>query len=77
MDLDGTSVSQNIDDTNAFYGSSHTFDEVLKGDVPTPESAKSFVKTVAKYAQNLRSSNRLAEMSFRVGFSLLGNASSA
>jgi len=54
IDLDGTSVSQNTEDTNAFYGSPHPFEEVLKGEVPTPETAKPFVQTVAKYSQATR-----------------------
>jgi lipid-binding SYLF domain-containing protein len=49
IDLDGTSVSQNQDDTDAFYGTPHTFQEILKGNVLPPASAKPFLRTVAKY----------------------------
>src|ERR1700761_9026334 len=49
IDLDGTSVSQNTDDTNTFYGTPHTFQEILKGNVLPPASAKPFLRTVAKY----------------------------
>lgn len=49
IDLDGTSVSQNKDDTNTFYGSEHTFESILKGSVAVPGAAQPFVRTVAKY----------------------------
>jgi lipid-binding SYLF domain-containing protein len=49
IDLGGTSVSQNSEDTQIFYGAPHPFDEVLKGDVPVPADAIPFVRTVAAY----------------------------
>ncbi len=49
IDLDGTVLSQNQDDTRAFYGADVPFDTVLHGNQPVPESARPFVKTVAHY----------------------------
>lgn len=49
IDLDGTVLSQNADDTRAEYGSNIPFHEVLRGDVPTPPNARRFVHTVARY----------------------------
>lgn len=49
IDLDGTSVSQNREDTELYYGTPQHFDTVLKGNVPVPPGAVSFVRTVAKY----------------------------
>jgi lipid-binding SYLF domain-containing protein len=49
IDLGGTSVSQNSEDTQIFYGAPHPFDEILKGLVPVPEDAVPFVRTVAAY----------------------------
>ncbi len=49
IDLDGTSVSQNSDDTELYYGGPHRFEEVLKGSVDVPPGAVSFVRTVAQY----------------------------
>lgn len=49
VDLDGTSVSQNQDDTDAFYGHHYDFAQILSGSVPVPASARPFVRTVAKY----------------------------
>ncbi|HVC46647.1 MAG TPA: lipid-binding SYLF domain-containing protein [Terracidiphilus sp.] len=49
IDLDGTSVSQNADDTELYYGAPHSFESVLKGDVAIPQGAVAFVRTVAHY----------------------------
>jgi lipid-binding SYLF domain-containing protein len=49
LDLDGTVLSQNDDDTRLEYGSDIQFSSVLQGDVPTPDNARPFVRTVAKY----------------------------
>ena len=49
IDLDGTVLSQNTDDTRVFYGTAYPFKTVLEGDVPTPPDAQPFVGTVAKY----------------------------
>ncbi len=49
IDLDGTSVSQNKEDTEVFYGAPQNFDSVLKGSVNVPPGAVPFVKTVAQY----------------------------
>jgi lipid-binding SYLF domain-containing protein len=49
IDLDGTSVSQNKDDTEVYFGAPHPFDSVLKGNVDVPAGAIPFVKTVAHY----------------------------
>jgi lipid-binding SYLF domain-containing protein len=49
IDLDGTVLSQNGDDTRIEYGADVPFEGVLHGHNPTPENAKRFVHTVAKY----------------------------
>lgn len=49
VSLDGTSVSQNQDDTDAFYGRSYSFHQILAGQVAVPGSARPFVRTVARY----------------------------
>ena len=49
LDLDGTVLSQNEDDTRTFYGANVPYTEVLKGNQPTPPEARTFVRTVAKY----------------------------
>ncbi len=49
IDLDGTVLSQNSDDTRAIYGSNLPFKTVLSGGTSTPDDAKPFVSTVARY----------------------------
>ena len=49
IDLDGTVLSQNEDDTRAVYGSNVSYDTVLKGNQATPTAARPFVRTVARY----------------------------
>jgi lipid-binding SYLF domain-containing protein len=49
IDLDGSVLSQNEDDTRAMYGSNVSYQEVLKGNQVTPPPARPFVSTVAKY----------------------------
>lgn len=49
LDLDGTVLSQNQDDTRTEYGSDVPFESVLKGNQPVPEDARPFVRTVARY----------------------------
>jgi SH3 domain-containing YSC84-like protein 1 len=49
IDLDGTAVSQNLDDTEIYYGHPHSFQAILKGDVAPPAGSVSFVKGVAHY----------------------------
>jgi lipid-binding SYLF domain-containing protein len=49
IDLDGTSVSQNSEDTELYFGGPHSFDSILKGNVDVPAGAVPFVKDVANY----------------------------
>lgn len=49
IDLDGTSVSQNGEDTELYYGEPHSFQSILRGDVAVPPGAVSFVREVARF----------------------------
>ncbi|HUA93522.1 MAG TPA: lipid-binding SYLF domain-containing protein [Terracidiphilus sp.] len=49
IDLDGTSVSQNRDDTETYYGTPQDFGNVLRGNVAVPPGAVAFVRDVAHY----------------------------
>ena len=49
ISLDGTSVSQNRDDTETYYGSPQQFENVLKGNVAVPSGAVPFVRDVAQH----------------------------
>jgi lipid-binding SYLF domain-containing protein len=54
VDLTGTSVTQSTDDTTAYYGEPHTFEDILHGNVPVPDDAKPFVRTVARYFRSVQ-----------------------
>src|ERR1039458_1342683 len=47
IDLDGTSVSQNSEDTELYFGGPHSFESILKGNVDVPAGAKDFELDVA------------------------------
>jgi SH3 domain-containing YSC84-like protein 1 len=49
LDLDGTVLSQNSDDTRTEYGSDIPFETVLEGKQPVPQNARAFVRTIARY----------------------------
>jgi lipid-binding SYLF domain-containing protein len=49
IDLDGTSVSQNREDTEIYFGAPENFENVLRGQVPVPGGAVEFVRDVAQY----------------------------
>jgi SH3 domain-containing YSC84-like protein 1 len=49
LDLDGTDLSKDADDTRDEYGSNLDSQQILQGSVPVPENARPFVRTVAKY----------------------------
>jgi lipid-binding SYLF domain-containing protein len=49
LDLTGTVLSQNSDDTRTEYGANIPFERVLHGEVDTPANARHFVHTVARY----------------------------
>ena len=47
IDLNGASVTQSADDTEAYYGENHSFESILKGNIEVPAGAIPFVRTVA------------------------------
>ena len=54
IDLDGTSVSQNGEDTEVYYGGPQRFESVLRGDVAVPAGAVAFVRDVAQHFARAR-----------------------
>ena len=57
LDLDGTVLSQNADDTRTEYGADLPFETVLKSNQPTPMNARPFVHTVAHYFSSTKDSH--------------------
>jgi lipid-binding SYLF domain-containing protein len=49
IDLNGAVLAQDKDDTRAEYGSDIPFQTILSGGHPTPENARPFERTVARY----------------------------
>lgn len=56
INLDGTVVSQNGEDTRTLYGANIPFETILKGNQATPAEARTFVRTVAHYFVRARAS---------------------
>jgi len=56
IDLNGTVVSQNQEDTEIYYGHPHGFDAILKGTVAPPAGSVDFVKDVAHYFMEAKAS---------------------
>ena len=56
IDLNGVAVFDNTDDTTAFYGQPHSFEQILKGNVLPPMEAHQFLHTVAKYFRTVNGS---------------------
>jgi SH3 domain-containing YSC84-like protein 1 len=49
IDLSGTVVSQNVDDTGIYYGHDHAYDAILRGEVAVPVGAVPLVRDVADH----------------------------
>jgi lipid-binding SYLF domain-containing protein len=54
IDLNGTVVHQNTDDTRAYYGHDVPFEQILDGNVPVPPGSRHFVETVARYFHRVK-----------------------
>ena len=49
IDLNGAVVNKNEGETDEFYGVRYPYTTILKGNVPVPQDARPFVRTVARY----------------------------
>lgn len=58
IDLDGSVLSQNEDDTRVIYGTAIPFETILKGNQATPDEARPFVRTVVKYFVEAKADNK-------------------
>jgi lipid-binding SYLF domain-containing protein len=52
IDLNGSAITQDKDETTILYGKFVPFKEILAGDVKAPADTHQFLDTVAKYAPN-------------------------
>ena len=61
VDLNGSSVTQDKDETRILYGKMVPFDTILHGEIAPPESAHPFIEAVRKYAGQAREQGMLNE----------------
>jgi lipid-binding SYLF domain-containing protein len=52
VDLTGSSITQDKDETRILYGKMEPFKDILYGHVPAPKGSNEFLHTLAKYAPN-------------------------
>jgi SH3 domain-containing YSC84-like protein 1 len=57
IDLTGSAITQDKDETRILFGSFVPFDEILSGKTHAPESSEPFLATVRKYAGPARKGN--------------------
>lgn len=50
IDLNGSAITQDKDETRILYGKMQTFEDILKGKVDAPTSSKTFLSAVRKYS---------------------------
>jgi lipid-binding SYLF domain-containing protein len=49
VDLSGVTISQNAADTDVLYGGHHSFEHILRGEVPPPPQAEGFLHSIRQY----------------------------
>lgn len=59
IDLSGSKVSQDRDETHVLYGKMVPFNEILSGKVPPPNGSEPFLAAVRKYATQAREQGSL------------------
>jgi len=67
IDLNGSAITQDKDETRILYGKMVSFETILKGDVPPPEGSKSFLAAVRKYAGQAKEQGQLSQPANPVG----------
>lgn len=61
IDLSGSAITQDKDETRVLYGREESFDSILNGRVHAPAAAQSFLSTVRKYSTQARQQGSLTE----------------
>ncbi len=54
IDLSGSVINQDTDETRILFGTMVPFDEILSGEVPAPEGTESFLAAVRKYSSQAK-----------------------
>jgi len=58
IDLSGSAISQDNDETRLLYGKTASFEDILRGKVAPPADSKSFLAAVSKYSGQAREQSR-------------------
>jgi lipid-binding SYLF domain-containing protein len=61
VDLSGSSITQDKDETHLLYGKMVPFEAILGGKVPPPEGSSSFLTAVRKYSHQANDQGSLKE----------------
>src|SRR5205807_10187205 len=61
IDLNGTAVTQDKDETRILYGKMVDFPEILNGKIAPPKSAEPFLATVRKYSSEAREQGKATQ----------------
>lgn len=61
IDLSGTAISQDRDETRILFGKMVSFEDILRGRVAAPESSESFLVVLRKYSAQARDQAENAE----------------
>ena len=61
VDLSGSAITQDKDETRILYGSMEPFANILDGQVPAPSGSEPFLATVKKYAAQAKQQGTLTE----------------
>ncbi len=67
IDLNGSAVTQDKDETRILYGKMVPFETILKGDIAPPAGAASFLAAVRKYSHQAKEEGQLNQPSNPVG----------
>ena len=55
IDLNGSAITQDKDETHLLYGNGESFEDILNGKVPAPAASAPFLTAVRKYAGQAKS----------------------
>src|SRR5580698_2167243 len=61
IDLNGSAITQDKDETRILYGQMFTFRAILNGKVPPPKNSEPFLAAVRKYSQQAREQGKMTQ----------------
>jgi lipid-binding SYLF domain-containing protein len=66
VDLSGSVIKQDKDETRILYGKMIPFGDILHGEVPAPKPAEQFLATIEKYASKTGGRGKLTHPKARI-----------